>query len=311
MSKNIKKFISVKDLDFNFIEKIFYLASNFKKESLNFNFEKEIISLLFYENSTRTKKSFQIAAENLKCKIIDFEIKTSSIQKGENLKDTIQTLLNLGSRIFVIRHSISQIYKSLIKEFEEENIYIINAGDGSNEHPSQALLDLFTLYEDVGGFKELKNKNLVIIGDCLHSRVARSNIYLLKKFGINVSLVGPRALIPSCFEELDVKIFHNLKEGLSKADFIMVLRLQKERQEHSFLNNINEYIKNFGINEENLKANEINIKNIKILHPGPVNRDVELSSEYMDNKNISLINQQAKNGLFIRMALLYDFLNQL
>ncbi len=211
----------------------------------------------------------------------------------------------MGADSVIIRHQHSGIPFQLA-EFLPPHISIINAGDGANEHPTQALLDLYTMYEtaqsDVSIEDFFKNKKITIVGDVLHSRVARSNIWLLQKYGVDITLCGPSTLLPEKFKEFGVKVSWNLEEAIKDSDFIMVLRLQMERQEKGLIPSLDEYNKLFGLNHEKLKLAH---KNVKVLHPGPMNRGVEISSELADDLNYSLINKQVSNGVAVRMALLY------
>lgn len=271
-------------------------------------------ALLFYENSTRTRSSFELAFKDLNLNILDLKLETSSVTKGENLKDTVKTIASLGAKIFVIRHSVSRTQEELVKTLELDDklnkISIINAGDGTNEHPTQALLDLYTLKETLGDISKLKDKKILIIGDCLHSRVARSNIYLMKKFDLDITLCGPPNLVPVEFEAaFDVKVHHKITKELKDTDFIMALRIQKERQNRSVLASLGEYSYSYGINHKNLEKAGINLKDVKILHPGPVNRDVEISSELVDDPEVSLIERQVYNGKKIRTAVIQALIN--
>ncbi len=265
----------------------------------------KVVINLFYENSTRTRSSFELAGKYLSADVTNFSISTSSVKKGETLQDTAQTLIQMGADSVIIRHQHSGIPFQLA-EFLPPHISIINAGDGANEHPTQALLDLYTMYEtaqsDVSIEDFFKNKKITIVGDVLHSRVARSNIWLLQKYGVDITLCGPSTLLPEKFKEFGVKVSWNLEEAIKDSDFIMVLRLQMERQEKGLIPSLDEYNKLFGLNHEKLKLAH---KNVKVLHPGPMNRGVEISSELADDLNYSLINKQVSNGVAVRMALLY------
>ena len=220
------------------------------------------------------------------------------LKKGETLQDTAQTLVQMGSDCVIIRHQHSGIPFQLSR-FLPENISLINAGDGRNEHPTQALLDLYTMREAIG---DLQGKKIVIIGDVLHSRVARSNIWLLQKAGMDIHVCGPPTLLPKSFSDYGVKVYWSLEEAITDADVIMVLRLQTERQEKGLIPSIDEYNRLFGLDHIKLKLAK---KNVKVLHPGPMNRGVEISSELADDSRYSLINKQVSNGVAVRMALLY------
>ena len=266
----------------------------------------KVIINLFYENSTRTRSSFELAGRYLSADVTNFSVSTSSIKKGETLQDTAQTLIQMGADAVVIRHPHSGVPFQLAK-FLPNNISLINAGDGSNEHPTQALLDLYTILEvfsieDLIVSNFLANKKIVIVGDILHSRVARSNIWLLKKLGMDIHLCGPPTLLPTVMKEFGVKIHWNLKDAISDADLIMVLRLQTERQTSGLIPSLDEYHRLYGLSHERIKLAK---PNVLVLHPGPMNRGVEITSELADDLKYSLINKQVANGVAIRMALLY------
>ena len=258
----------------------------------------KVIINLFYENSTRTRSSFELAGKYLSGDVTNFSISTSSVKKGETLQDTAQTLIQMGADAVIIRHEHSGIPFQLSKLLPE-NISLINAGDGTNEHPTQALLDLYTM-KDV--YDHLNGRKIAIVGDVLHSRVARSNIWLLQKIGMDIHLCGPPTLLPKSFEDYGVKVHWNLNDAIKDADIIMTLRLQMERQSKSLIPLLDEYHRLFGLNHEKIKLAK---KGVKVLHPGPINRGVEITSELADDENYSLINKQVSNGVSIRMALLY------
>lgn len=251
---------------------------------------------LFYENSTRTKMSFMLAADYLGTKPQDLGISTSSVKKGESLIDTGVTLDMMGTDIFVIRHSMTGASHLLAKNVKAS---VINAGDGSNEHPSQALLDMFSILEKK---KKIEGLNVTIVGDILNSRVARSNIFGLTKMGANVTLAGPSTLISKNMTNLgkNINIKTNVLDGIKNADVIMGLRVQFERQAKAPFPNTREYHEFFGITEDMLKYCK---EDAIIMHPGPVNRGVELSTEVIEHKN-SIINEQVKNGVAVRMAII-------
>ena len=250
---------------------------------------------LFYEPSTRTRTSFELAAKRLSTDVINFSVSTSSVVKGESLKDTALTIQALGADFIVVRHSCSGTAHFLAGTLDAS---VINAGDGTNEHPTQALLDLFTIKEKKGAIQGLV---VAIVGDILHSRVAKSNIYALKKLGAAVRLIGPPTLVPPYMNELGVEIFTDMSKGLEDADIIMMLRIQMERQGKGFFPTTEEYFKNWGLTSERLsKAKEDAI----VMHPGPMNRGVEISSDVADGGK-SVILDQVTNGLAVRMAVLY------
>jgi aspartate carbamoyltransferase catalytic subunit len=250
---------------------------------------------LFFEPSTRTRSSFEIAEKRLSADVLNFTPDQSSVVKGETLLDTARNLEAMGAGIIVIRHSMSGAPWLLARELKSS---IINAGDGSHEHPSQALLDLFTIKEirgDIGGLR------VVIVGDIRHSRVARSDIWGFLKLGAEVRVVGPPTLIPREIEDMDVKVYYKLDEALKDADVVIMLRIQKERQESMFFPSLREYSKLHGLSHEKLRqAND----KVIVMHPGPINRGVELSSEVADDVN-SVILAQVSNGIAVRMAMLY------
>lgn len=253
------------------------------------------IVTLFYENSTRTRLSFELAAKYMSSSIANISASVSSVAKGETLIDTGKTIDMMGTDVIIMRHNMSGAPHLLAKNI---NASVINAGDGMNEHPTQALLDIFTIIEEKGTLEGLK---VAILGDILHSRVARSNIWGMKKLGAEVSVAGPSTLMPSEIEKMGVKVFNTVQEAMIDADVVMGLRIQLERQKSGLFPSIREYSKFFGLNEKRLKFAK---SDAIILHPGPVNRGVEFASNVVDHKR-SLINTQVTNGVAIRMALLY------
>ncbi len=298
-----KSLLSTKDLLLEEIDLILDTAKSFS-EILTRSVKKvptlrgKVIINLFYENSTRTRSSFELAGKYLSGDITNFSVSTSSVKKGETLQDTAQTLIQMGADAVIIRHPHSGIPFQLAR-FLPENISLINAGDGTNEHPTQALLDLYTMKEIS---HDLKGKKITILGDILHSRVARSNIWLLQKLGMDIHLCGPSTLLPKSFSDYGVKVHWDYKEALKDADIVMVLRLQIERQSKGLIPSLDEYNRLFGLDHEKLKLAK---KDVKVLHPGPMNRGVEITSELADDIKYSLINKQVSNGVAVRMALLY------
>lgn len=250
---------------------------------------------LFFEPSTRTRTSFELAAKRLSTDVINFSVPTSSVVKGESLIDTALTVQALGADFIVIRHSSAGVPHLLSKKLKAS---IINAGDGTNEHPTQALLDAFTIKEKKGKIEGLK---IAIIGDIAHSRVAKSNIYCLTKLGAKVKLIGPPTLIPKEIENMRVEVFHNMDEGLKGVDVLMMLRIQMERQGKGFFPSIEEYSKNWGLTSERFARAK---HNVVIMHPGPMNRGIEITSEIADGPN-SVILEQVTNGIAVRMAVMY------
>lgn len=255
---------------------------------------KSIVSL-FYENSTRTRLSFELAGKYLGATVSNLGVSTSSVQKGETLLDTGKTIEAMGTDIVIIRHPLAGAPKFLGDNFSGS---VINAGDGMHEHPTQALLDMFTMKEKFGRIEGL---NVTIIGDIQHSRVARSNVWGLTKLGAKVTLCGMNTMMPYGIEQTGANVTSDLKQAIENADVIMALRIQKERQQGGLLPSVREYHRFFGINDDVL---EICKKDPFIMHPGPVNRGVELSSSVMD-ADFSVIDTQVTNGVAVRMALLY------
>ncbi|MFC1667418.1 aspartate carbamoyltransferase catalytic subunit [Candidatus Omnitrophota bacterium] len=250
---------------------------------------------LFYEPSTRTRVSFEIAAKRLSADVINIATETSSVKKGETLNDTGKNIEALKADIIIVRHNCSGAAAMLAGNV---NISVINAGDGWHEHPTQGLLDIFTLREKL---KHIENLNVSIIGDIAHSRVARSNIWGLTKLGANVTVCAPSMLIPPCIEKMGVKVTDDIDHALSEADAVNVLRMQFERDEKNAFPKQLEYFKNFGITKDRLKKAK---KDIVVMHPGPINRGVEISSEVADGLN-SVILEQVTNGIAVRMAVLF------
>lgn len=250
---------------------------------------------LFYEPSTRTRVSFEIAENRLSCDVVNMDMKASSVLKGETLVDTARNLEALKIDIFIIRHTMSGAPNLLANSVRAS---VINAGDGQHEHPTQALLDMYTLREKKG---TLKGLNVSIIGDVAHSRVARSNIWGLKKMGANVTVCAPQIILPKYAAEFGVNVTSDLDSALSDADAINVLRMQFERGACTEFPSQSEYFKQYGITKERLKKAK---KDIIIMHPGPINRGIELSSDVADGPN-SVILEQVTNGIAVRMAVLY------
>lgn len=249
---------------------------------------------LFYENSTRTRLSFELAAKYMSANAANITASGSSVQKGETLIDTAETINAMGTDILVMRHSMSgapHLIAPLVKAS------VINGGDGMNEHPTQALLDMLTILEKKGGFSGLK---VAIVGDISHSRVVRSNIYGLTKLGADVSVGGPSTLMPRGIEEMGVKAFNTVHEAIVDADVVMGLRIQLERQKKGLFPSVREYHRFFGIDEKRLKFAK---SDALVMHPGPVNRGVELSTGVIDGEQ-SVINEQVTNGVAVRMAVM-------
>jgi len=253
------------------------------------------IANLFFENSTRTRVSFELAEKRLGADIVNFSSSSSSVKKGETLIDTVNNILSMKVDMIVMRHPAPGACMFLAKNVKSQ---IINAGDGTHEHPTQALLDAFSIKNKLGS---LEGKKVVIVGDIKHSRVALSNIYSLKLLGAEVMVCGPATLIPKYISQLGVKVTHNLDEALAWCDVANMLRIQLERQDQRFFPSLNEYTNLYGLNMNRLNKLD---KEICIMHPGPINRGVEISSEVADS-NQSIILQQVENGVAVRMAVLF------
>ena len=297
---SVKHLLSINDLNESDIDTIFKTADSFK-EIINRPIKKVptlrdiTIANLFFENSTRTKLSFELAEKRLSADILNFSASSSSVKKGETLVDTTNNILSMKVDLIVMRHPNPGAANYLA---ENTNTCVINAGDGTNEHPTQALLDCYSIKERHGSLKDLK---VVIVGDIKHSRVALSNIYALKKLGAKVMVCGPTTLIPKFIHKLGVEVEHDLLKALQWCDVANMLRIQLERQDIQYFPTIREYVKQFGLNHEVI--NSLN-KKITILHPGPINRGVEITSEVADSPN-SIILDQVENGVAIRMAIIY------
>ena len=295
-----KDLLSLYDLSREEILCILNTAEEFKKVSQR-NLKKvpalrgRTIVNLFVEPSTRTRVSFELAEQRLSADIINMNAETSSFRKGETLLDTLRNIQALQADIVVIRHSAAGAPNFLSREL---NVGVVNAGDGAHSHPTQALLDIFTIREKKGRVNGL---NVAIVGDILHSRVARSNMWGLIKLGANVTIAGPSTLVPREFEKIGVRVCRDLKDALRDADVINLLRIQHERQRAGFFPSTGEYAKVFGINSETMKYVK---PDALIMHPGPVNRGVELDSAIADGPQ-SVILEQVTNGLAVRMAVLF------
>tara|TARA_B100000780_G_C21103201_1_gene445307 strand:- start:25 stop:966 length:942 start_codon:yes stop_codon:yes gene_type:complete len=297
--------LGIKDLTPQDINLIFSWTKQFK-EVINRPIKKVpslrdiTIANLFFENSTRTRLSFELAEKRLSADVINFSASSSSLNKGESLVDTVNNILAMQVDFIVLRHPEPGAAKFISQRV---NAQIINAGDGTHEHPTQALLDAFSIQEK---FEDLKNKRIVIVGDILHSRVAISNIFCLQKLGAQVALCAPLSLLPRNIHSLGVEVITNINEALEWADVANILRVQHERMDKSYFPSIREYQLRYGITMERLET----LNNIPlIMHPGPINRGVEISSEVADSK-YSLILNQVENGVAVRMAVLYLLASQ-
>ena len=302
---SVRHLLGIKDLLKEDIELILHTADNFL-DVINRPIKKVpslrdiTIVNLFFENSTRTRLSFELAEKRLSADVINFSATSSSVSKGETLIDTVNNILAMKVDMVVMRHPKPGAAHFLSQHV---NAKIINAGDGAHEHPTQALLDAFSIRRKLGTLEGVK---VAIIGDILHSRVALSNIFCLKKMGAEVIVCGPPTLIPRNIESIGVRVEHDLKKALMWCDVANMLRIQMERQDINYFPSIREYSMQYGLNKEVL--NSLN-KEIMIMHPGPINRGVEISSELADS-NHSIILQQVENGVAVRMAALYLLANR-
>ena len=300
MSLKSKDLTGIRELDLEDIELILETAAGFK-DVLGRDIKKvpalrgKTAVNLFYEPSTRTRTSFELAAKRLSTDVVNFSVSTRSVVKGESLRDTALTIQALGADLIIVRHPRSGAPHFLARHLEAS---VVNAGDGTDEHPTQALLDLLTMREKRGTIRGLE---VAIVGDILHSRVAKSNIYALRKLGAGVRLIGPPTLVPSCMEQLGVRSFSDMDSGLEDVDVIMTLRIQMERQGKGFFPSKEEYFKNWGLTDRRLRRAK---KNVVVMHPGPLNRGVEIASDVADGQRSAIL-EQVTNGLAVRMAVLY------
>jgi aspartate carbamoyltransferase catalytic subunit len=303
---SVEHLLGIKHLNKADIDLIFKTADHFK-EVINRPIKKVpslrdiTIANLFFENSTRTKLSFELAEKRLSADIINFSASQSSVKKGETLIDTANNILSMKVDLIVMRHPNVGACDFLSKHVDAK---IVNAGDGTHEHPTQALLDSYSIREKLG---EVSSKKIVIIGDILHSRVALSNIYALKLQGAQVKVCGPKTLIPKYIESLDIGVEYDLKKALEWCDVANVLRVQNERMEINYFPSTREYTQLYGINKKLLDSID---KNIVIMHPGPINRGVEITSDVADASQ-SIILNQVENGVAIRMAVIYLLAQQI
>ena len=303
---SVEHLIGIKELSTEDINLIFKTADSFK-EVINRPIKKVpslrdiTIANLFFENSTRTKLSFELAEKRLSADIVNFSASGSSVKKGESLVDTVNNILSMKVDLVVMRHPNPGAASFLAKKVDAK---VINAGDGTHEHPTQALLDAYSIKEKLGS---VKGKKVVIVGDILHSRVAISNIYCLQKLGAEVMVCGPLNLIPKNMKDLGVKVSTNLKEALEWCDVANMLRIQLERQDETYFPSLREYSMLFGLNKEILDSLS---KKIVVMHPGPINRGVEITSDVADSEQ-SIILQQVENGVAVRMAVIYLLASQI
>ena len=292
--------LSVEDLSIPEVDTLlnkanFYADANKQKGKIEKTLKRSTVITLFFETSTRTKTSFELAAKRLGANSIGINASASAIKKGETLIDTAMTLNAMHADVLIVRHPDSGAVKLLS---EKVNCAVINAGDGTHEHPTQALLDALTIKRNK---KKIKNLNIAICGDVLHSRVARSNILLLSKLGARLRIIAPPTLVPKNIENLGVKVFTDMKKGLIDCDIVMMLRLQMERMKGLYVPSTKEYFKFYGLDYDKLKKAK---KDALIMHPGPMNRGIEIDSSLADNLDRSLIHQQVEMGVAVRMACL-------
>lgn len=296
----IKHLLGIKGLSEESMHLIFETADKFK-QLLNSPVKKTpslrdiTVANLFFENSTRTRVSFELAEKRLSADVLNFSSSSSSVKKGETLVDTVKNILSMKVDMIVMRHPAPGACLFLAKRVKAQ---IINAGDGTHEHPTQALLDAFSIREKLGG---IAGKKVVIVGDILHSRVALSNIFCLKALGAEVMVCGPNTLIPRYIAELGVKVEHNLRNALEWCDVANMLRIQLERQDIQYFPSLREYSMQYGLTKDILNSLS---KEIVVMHPGPINRGVEISSDVADSSQ-SIILEQVENGVAVRMAVLY------
>jgi aspartate carbamoyltransferase catalytic subunit len=298
-----KDLLTIRELERSEIELILDHARVFKdllakRVKKSTSLEGRTVVNLFVEPSTRTRTSFELAATRLDADVVSIDSASSSFRKGETLKDTGQVLEAMKADFVVLRHSAAGAPQFLA---ERLNAHVINAGDGAHEHPTQALLDAFTMRERLGDTLDWSKLHVVICGDILFSRVARSNVWALTKLGARVTLCGPTTLVPDIFAELGVSVTHDLDAVLPEADVIMLLRIQHERQQRSFFPSVGEYISLFGLTMPRFQKCK---PNVLIMHPGPINRGVEIASELADGPNSTVLDQ-VQNGLAVRMAVLH------
>ncbi len=292
----MKHLIKIEDLTVDDINNIYECACAFERGEKKANFKDKYVCNMFFENSTRTKLSFEMAQSKININKFNFEANVSSINKGEDMFDTINNLVAIGMDAFVLRHKDDNLIQELSKMSYFKEISFVNAGSGKSAHPTQALLDFYTIKSY---FSDLKGKTITITGDIAHSRVAKSNIALLKKFYMNIRCLAPIELQGEKIEGVDY--YTSLKEAFEGSDIIMALRIQKERFENETLN-LDDYIKNYQINENTMPDNAI------LMHPGPINKDIEISSSLLNSNKGETILKQTQNGVFIRMAVLNNII---
>jgi len=299
MSFNRKDLLGLENLSKDEIATIIKKAEEFKdlftnSSNKSLDLAGKTVVNLFYEPSTRTRTSFEIASKRLSADVVSIATATSSVVKGESLVDTAKTLQAMKADIFIIRHTLAGTPHLLAKNLQAS---IINAGDGFHEHPTQGLLDFYTIFEKKRRIKDLK---ILLVGDILHSRVAKSNIWALTKFGAKIRVVGPPTLIPSKITELGVEVFYDLDRAIKDVDVINILRIQMERQQANLFPSVHEYVELYQVTKKRLEKAK---SGVMIMHPGPMNRGIEISSEVADSPS-AVINEQVTNGIAVRMAVL-------
>ena len=293
----LKHLLNINKLPKSIIEDIINRAEEFHDNSEIIKYTGKVVASLFFEPSTRTKTTFELATKKISSDFINIDIASSSTSKGESIIDMIKTIEAMKCNMFVVRHSVPGT-AHFIAESVSSDIAVINAGDGRREHPTQALLDALTIINRKRNIEGLK---IAICGDILHSRVARSNIYLMNMLGAEVNVIAPKTLMPKGIDNLGVKSFTDMKKGLDGCDIVMMLRLQNERMQGSFLPSKREYYEFFGLTPEKLKFAK---KDALLMHPGPMNRGVEIDTKLADDINVSLVKEQVELGVAVRMACL-------
>ncbi len=292
----LKHLLNINNLPKQYIEDIITRAQEFHDDEKIKKYDNKVIASLFFEPSTRTKTTFELASKKISSDFINIDISNSSTSKGESILDMIKTIEAMNCHMFVVRHSVPGT-AHYIAESVSNKIAVINAGDGSNEHPTQAMLDMFTIKKHKGSFDNLK---ISIVGDILHSRVAKSLIHALNTLGAKeINIVGPKKLIPENYSEWNVQYFSNMDEGIHNSDVIIMLRLQKERM-HDALISMDTYYDDYGLNQSRLQHAK---KDVIVMHPGPINRGVEIESSVADGPNSVILNQ-VSYGISVRMAIM-------
>jgi len=292
----LKHLLNINNLPKQYIEDIITRAQEFHDDEKIKKYDNKVIASLFFEPSTRTKTTFELASKKISSDFINIDISNSSTSKGESILDMIKTIEAMNCHMFVVRHSVPGT-AHYIAESVSNKIAVINAGDGSNEHPTQAMLDMFTIKKHKGSFDNLK---ISIVGDILHSRVAKSLIHALNTLGAKeINIVGPKKLIPENYSEWNVQYFSNMDDGIHNSDVIIMLRLQKERM-HDALISMDTYYDDYGLNQSRLQHAK---KDVIVMHPGPINRGVEIESSVADGPNSVILNQ-VSYGISVRMAIM-------